>query len=255
MIKIASWNVNSIKARLEHVLTWLREHDPDVLCMQEIKATDEEFPTLEFKSLGYECVVSGQRTYNGVAILSKQPLRDVGIGFVDDTEGQARRLIEGRFGPVRIINVYVPNGQAVGSEKYAYKLDWLARLATFLRQGPTDDILLCGDFNVAPEPRDVYDPAALENVVLFSQPERDALQRAVDGILQDSFRLLHDEPKQYTWWDYRALAFRRKMGLRIDHVWLGSALAPRCKEAWIDVAPRKLEKPSDHAPIGVALDL
>ncbi len=255
-MKIASWNVNSIKARLSIALDWIDATQPDVLCLQETKTVDDDFPRGGFEERGYQVAVSGQKSYNGVAILSKRPLSDVGIGFVDDTEGQQRRLLDARIDGVRVINVYVPNGESPDSPKFAYKLDWLSRLRTYLDSTahPGEPLVICGDFNIAPEERDVYDPKAVQGQVLFHPLEHEALKRLVDFGLRDSFRLFQPDPGHYSWWDYRMMAFRRKMGLRIDQLWVTEPAANRCIAGWIDPAPRKLEKPSDHAPIGLEMN-
>jgi len=254
-VKIASWNVNSIKARLPQALDWINTVSPDVLCMQEIKVVDADFPRQDFERLGYQVAVSGQKGYNGVAIASRVPLADIGTAFVEDEEEPQRRLIEARCGDTRLINVYVPNGQAVGSPKFAYKLQWLARLRKYLatRYSPQEPLILCGDFNVAPEERDVYDARAFDGQVLFHPEERAALQKMSQWGLLDSFRLHTQEGGHYSWWDYRLLAFRRNLGLRIDHIWLTRPLVARCAASWIDPSPRKLQKPSDHAPVGIDL--
>jgi exodeoxyribonuclease III len=254
-VRIASWNVNSIAMRLQHVVDWLTANPIDILCLQEIKTVDEKFPSDVFANLGYTCAVSGQKTYNGVAILSRHALSDVDIGFVEDTEGAQRRFITATACGLRVINVYVPNGQDPTSPKYTYKLDWLKRLRQWLdaHTSPSDGIVLCGDFNIAPDDRDVYDPSAWRDQILCTQAERDALQTVAGFGLHDSFRLHHPEGGHYSWWDYRMMSYRRKLGLRIDHLWITSSLATRCTASWIDEAPRRLDKPSDHAPVGIDL--
>jgi len=248
-MKIATWNVNSLKARLDAVKTWLTEASPDVVCLQEIKTTDEGFPAELFESLGYNCAVHGQKSYNGVAILSKTPLTDVAVGLpglVDDH----RRVIAGSLGNLRIISVYCPNGQSVGSDKYQYKLRWFAALHGWLKGelARHPRLAIMGDFNVAPEDRDVYDPKAWEGSVLVSEPERAAFRALLDLGLKDSFRLFEQPEKTYSWWDYRVFAFRRNMGLRIDHILLSGDLARSCRSSTIDREPRKRVQPSDHAP-------
>ena len=259
-MKLATWNVNSIRARQERVLAWLGEHEPDVLCMQETKATDalfldEPFVTHELRARGYEAVHHGQKTYNGVAILARQPLGEVARGLDDGVADEQARLIAATCAGVRVISVYVPNGKAVGSDKYAYKLAWMKRLRAYLDRhcSPEQPVVLCGDFNVAPEARDVYDPEALAGDILCSDAERDALQHIVDWGLVDAFRLHHEEPGLYSWWDYRQLAFPKKRGLRIDMVYLSKPLAERCTGAAIDREARKGKGPSDHAPVVVEL--
>jgi exodeoxyribonuclease III len=250
-LKLATWNVNSIAARLPLVTKWLTEAQPDVLCLQEIKCTDDRFPASEFAALGYESTVFGQRTYNGVAILSHTKCRDVQRGFPDDGAEAQARLLAGTVEGMRIVNVYIPNGQAVGTDKYAFKLDWMRRLRAFFdtQYKTSQQVLLCGDFNVAPEDRDVHNPKLWENRALFSKPERAALQEIKDWGFTDAFRLHNDEPKQFSWWDYRGGAFKRNLGLRIDHIWTTKRLAERTTSAAIDKAPRAWERPSDHAPV------
>ncbi|HLH26428.1 MAG TPA: exodeoxyribonuclease III [Chloroflexota bacterium] len=249
-MRIATWNVNSIAARLPAVTAWLLEQQPDVLCLQEIKCVAERFPAAAFAELGYHAAVFGQPTYNGVAILARQPPVEVERGFPGQPDGPAR-LIAAAVGPVRVVDVYVPNGAPLGSDRYSGKLAWLAQLRAYLdaRHTPDELLVLCGDFNVAPEPRDVYDPAALAAQVLFTPPERAALAPVAAWGLVDTFRLHESEPGHYSWWDYRQAAFRRNLGLRIDHVWATPPLAAACTGAWIDRAPRGGERPSDHAPV------
>jgi exodeoxyribonuclease-3 len=249
-VKIATWNVNSVLARLPHVERWLAEEKPDVLCLQEIKCEDSKFPDA-FSELGYTSVVYGQPTYNGVAILSRAPATEVRRGLTGDAPGAQARLIAAKLGGVRIVNVYVPNGSAVGTDKYVFKLEWMARLREFLDQeySPRTPVLICGDFNVAPEERDVHDPALWEGKVLFSAPERDALAHIAAWGFVDAFRLHTEAPGHYTWWDYRAGAFRRNLGLRIDHVYVSRPLAARCTACWVAREPRTWERPSDHAPV------
>jgi exodeoxyribonuclease-3 len=250
-MRIASWNVNSIAARLPHVLGWLAEERPDALCLQEIKTVEARFPAAALAEVGYTAAVYGQPTYNGVAILTREPARDVERGLPGDDATAPARLIAATVRGVRIVNVYVPNGAPLGSERFAFKLAWLARLRAYLADTytPTQPLVLCGDFNVAPEPRDVYDPLTLAASVLFTPAERAALQPIADWGLADTFRLHTAEAGHYSWWDYRAGAFRRNLGLRIDHVWATAPLAAVCTAARIDVAPRRIERPSDHVPV------
>jgi exodeoxyribonuclease-3 len=248
-MKLATWNVNSLKVRLQQLLAWLDAAKPDVVCLQELKLEDAKFPLAEIEAAGYRAVYSGQKTYNGVAILSKAPLHEVsrGIdGFVDDH----KRVIAATIEDIRVVCVYCPNGQAVGSDKYAYKLRWFAGLHAWLRAecAKHPQLVLAGDFNVAPEDRDVHDPKAWEGQVLVSEPEREAWRALVALGLKDSFRLFEQPEKLYSWWDYRMLGFRRNAGLRIDHLLLSAPLAGRCTSSTIDKEPRKLERPSDHAP-------
>ncbi len=250
-MKIATWNVNSIRARQERLFAWLQDRQPDVVCLQELKCQDEIFPSAELKALGYMSACYGQKTYNGVAILARTDVEDVQRGLRDGVEDPQSRLISARVGGVRVISVYVPNGQAVGSPAYEYKLEWFKRLKRYLEfhHKPDEPLVVCGDFNVAPEPRDVHDPAEWENQTLFSIPERDALKDLCGFGLVDTFRRHHDEPGRFSWWDYRMLSFPKNKGLRIDHVFATVPLAEKCTAADIDREARKGKQPSDHAPV------
>jgi exodeoxyribonuclease-3 len=250
-MKIATWNVNSITVRLVQVLEWIRNNRPDILCIQETKCINEKFPIDAFREAGYHAEVFGQQTYNGVAILSLWPIEDVWRGLPNDEASAQRRLIAATINAIRIINVYVPNGSEVGSDKYVFKLDWLGRLRKFFDEhcDAKKEVLLCGDFNVAPEDRDVHDPVLWAGKILCSDAERAALQDIRDFGLVDVFRKFHEEAGHFSWWDYRAGAFRRNAGLRIDHIWTTESLAVRSTSGWIDKIPRALEKPSDHAPV------
>ena len=256
-MKIATWNVNSITARLPLVKQWLEMALPDVLCLQELKCMDEKFPAEELAELGYKSEVFGQRTYNGVAIVSRSGCTDVRRGLPDDEEGAQARLIAATIEGVRVVNVYVPNGQFVGSDKYRFKLEWMQRLRRFFDKEfeKSEQVLLCGDFNVAPEERDVHDPLQWEGHVLFSKHERTALEKIREWGFEDAFRLHHEEGGHYSWWDYRQGSFRRNNGLRIDHIWVSRPLARRCTEVWIDKEPRTWERPSDHTPVIGAFDV
>jgi exodeoxyribonuclease III len=249
-MRLFSWNINSIRARLDRLLAWLEATRPDVLCLQELKCTDEQFPAMELQAAGYTCAWYGQKTYNGVAILARGPLADVQRGLPDGADDQAR-VIAATVDGVRVHSIYAPNGQAVGSAAYEYKLAWYGRLRRYLdEQYQADDALvLCGDFNVAPEPRDVWDPVLWEGNTLFSEPEREALRHLCQFGLVDTFRLHHPEPGRYSWWDYQQLAFPYNHGLRIDHVLATPPLAARCVDAGIDREARKGKRPSDHAPV------
>lgn len=250
-MKIATWNVNSISARLPLVLTWLESKRPDVVCLQETKCVDAKFPADAFAQLGYSIATHGQPTYNGVAIASILPIENVVRGFPDDDEAAQSRAIAATVGGIRILNVYVPNGSEVGSEKFAYKLTWLGRLRAYLDghfQKDTD-VLICGDFNVAPEDRDVHDPKAWVGNVLVSPAERRALARISAWGFKDAFRMHNEKTGLYSWWNYRQMAFTRNAGLRIDHVWVTASLADKCSAAWIDQETRAWERPSDHAPV------
>jgi exodeoxyribonuclease-3 len=249
-MKLATWNVNSLKVRLPQVIDWLQTNQPDMLCLQETKLTDENFPAAEIAAVGYESVFIGQKTYNGVAILSKQKGSDI-ITAIPGFEDEQKRVVAATYGDVRVISVYVPNGDTVESEKYQYKLRWLPALTGWLQQELKDykKLAILGDFNIAPEDRDVYDPQLWQGKVLCSQPERAAFGDLLNLGLADSFRLFEQAEKSYTWWDYRMMAFRLNRGLRIDHILLSDALASVCTSCAIDKAVRKLERPSDHAPV------
>lgn len=248
---IATWNVNSILARMPLVLRWLDDVKPDVVCMQETKCTDDKFPTLVFQERGYQCQLFGQQSYNGVAILSRCECQTTHRGYPGDDETAQSRLITSTVNDIQIVNVYIPNGQAVGSEKYEMKLRWMRRLREFFDQNydATRPVLLCGDFNVAPEERDVHDVRLWQGRIMFSEQERATLQQIKDWGFTDAFRLHNEEGGKFTWWDYRAGAFRRNLGLRIDHVWVTEPLVSRSVRTWIDLEPRTWEKPSDHAPM------
>lgn len=249
-MKIAAWNVNSLKVRLPHLLDWLASQQPDALCLQETKLEDHNFPRAEIEAAGYQVAFSGQKTYNGVALLARSPIEDVVCGNPHYADEQ-KRLIAGTVDGVRVICAYFPNGQAVGSDKYAYKLAWLADLQTWLKEelARYPELALCGDYNIAPEDRDVHDPKKWAGEILCSEPERAAFQGLLDLGLSDSFRRFEQPEKSFSWWDYRMLGFQKNQGLRIDHVLLSQPLAERCTAAGIDRAPRKLERPSDHAPV------
>lgn len=250
MRKIATWNVNSLKVRLAQVLDWLAAEQPDVLALQETKLQDADFPADAIRAAGYEVVYAGQKTYNGVAVLSRLPATDVITGFAGHDDPQ-RRVLGATVGGVRVLDLYVPNGQAVGSDKYAYKLDWLARLAAQLEteRAAHAGLVVLGDFNIAPEDCDVHDPLAWRDQILCSAPERAAFRGLLDAGFCDAFRLFGQPPQSFSWWDYRGGGFRRNLGLRIDHILLSPALAGRCTACRIDTGPRRLERPSDHAPV------
>ena len=249
-MKIASWNVNSLKVRLPQVLQWLESEKPDIIGLQETKLTDELFPRGEIEAAGYRVLFSGQKTYNGVALLSREEATDpiTDLPGLDDPQ---RRVLGATVSGVRFLNLYVPNGQEVGSDKYAYKRAGIGKLQAHVRGqlGTHEHVVIVGDFNIAPEDRDVYDPAGWADSVLFSPPEREAFRRLLDAGLADAFRLFEQEEKIWSWWDYRMGAFRRDMGLRIDHILVSSALAKSCTACRIDRAPRTWERPSDHAPV------
>lgn len=250
-MKVATWNVNSIAVRLPHVLRWIEKEQPDVLCLQETKTIDERFPISDFLNVGYNAVFIGQRTYNGVAILSPHEIIDVQRNFPDDTEESPKRLIAATINGARIVNTYIPNGTELFSDYFKFKLDWLQRLRHFFETNCSkdSDVLLCGDFNVAPDERDVYDVRAWEGKLHFSKPERAALEHVRKWGFVDAFRLFHDDGGNYSWWNYREGAFFKDNGLRIDHVWVSKSLAARCLRCWIDKEPRSWERPSDHTPV------
>jgi exodeoxyribonuclease-3 len=249
-LKLATWNVNSLAVRLPQVLDWLAANQPDVLCLQETKLPDDKFTHAELKAAGYESHWFGQKTYNGVALLSKTPATDVArniFGFEDEQT----RVIAGTVDGVRVIGAYFPNGQAPGSDKFAYKMRWLAALREWIRSELVahPQLALLGDFNIAPDDRDVCDPVAWAGQIHCTPEEREHFQQLLGLGLHDAFRLFEQAPKLYSWWDYRMLAFRRNQGLRIDHILVSEALKPRVSACFIDKLPRKNERPSDHAPV------
>ena len=249
-MKLATWNVNSLKVRLPHVLDWLASEQPDVLCLQETKQEDKAFPYADLEAAGYNAIHNGQKTYNGVAILSKHEAIDVlrDIPGLDDPQ---KRVIAATYGDVRVVCAYIPNGSEVGSEKYAYKLRWLKALHVWLRTELQlhPRLALLGDYNIAPADIDVHDPLAWKDHILCSEPERAAFRELAALGLGDAFRLFEQPEKSFSWWDYRMMGFRRNHGLRIDHILLSKPLASQCTGCRIDKIPRKLERPSDHAPV------
>lgn len=250
-MKIASWNINSIRARVERLTAWLSAHQPDVVCLQELKCADAEFPADAIRGAGYQAVWYGQRTYNGVAILARDLPAEVEKGLNDGVDEPESRVIAATVGGLRIVNVYAPNGQAVGSPAYQGKLLWYDRLRAYLdhRHRPSDALVVTGDFNVAPHPIDVHDPARWEGQTLYSEPERAKLDQLVQFGLHDTFREKHPTEQKFSWWDYRMLAFPKGKGLRIDHLLCTSPLLGRCTAAGIDREARKGKQPSDHAPV------
>lgn len=263
-MKIATWNVNSIRSRLTHLQAWLMDNRVDVLCLQETKVVDTDFPRQALEASGYCCAFSGQKSYNGVAILTRQPLEKVWIGFTPllgpgpaERFDQQKRVIAGTYQGVMVINLYVPNGAAIGSEKYDYKLAWLAQLKQYLTTLQAQshlDLCLCGDFNIALEDRDIYDPKGKATHIMASPVERQALQAILALGLQDVFRHLNPEPGHFSWWDYRTGGFQRNRGWRIDHIYLTPGLLAQAKSCRIDKAPRAWDKPSDHTPVLLELE-
>jgi exodeoxyribonuclease-3 len=255
-MKIASWNVNSLKVRLPQVLQWLEYAKPDVLALQEIKQVNEDFPLAEIEAAGYSAVCSGQKTYNGVALLSRAPLQDAQTD-IDGLDDPQRRILAATVNGVRILNLYVVNGQEVDSEKYHYKLAWLQHVSAYikaqLQRYPR--MVILGDFNIAPDDRDVHDPDAWREKILCSTKERTALQNILALGFNDTFRRFEQEAASFSWWDYRAAAFRRNLGLRIDLVLASSNMAERCRAAGIDKQPRSWERPSDHVPVWAEFDV
>lgn len=263
-MQIATWNVNSIRTRQQQVLDWLADNPVDVLCLQETKVSDGEFPQQPFRDRGYYLYISGQKSYNGVAMVARSPLEEVTLGFAPGV-GEAvagefddqKRVISGVIGDVRVVNLYVPNGASVGSEKYDYKLRWLGvlrqYLAALLEKSP-GELCVCGDFNIAPEDRDIHNPKGKESHVMASPAEREALGNILTLGLRDGFRKFTDETGHYSWWDYRTGGLKGNRGWRIDHHYLTDGLYQRARRCWIDVRPRGLPKPSDHAPVVIELD-
>jgi exodeoxyribonuclease-3 len=254
-MKLATWNVNSLKVRLPHVLEWLAANPVDILCLQETKLTDDKFPIVALEAAGYQVAFTGQKTYNGVAILSKHPMSEI-VKNIPSFEDEQQRVIAATIEGMRVVCAYIPNGQAISSEKYQYKLKWLDGLHDWLAcEGRAhENLALLGDYNIAPEDRDVHDPLAWQDQVLVSEPERAAFRRLLGLGLTDAFRLFEQPEKAFSWWDYRQMAFRRNMGMRIDHILLSPPLAARCTACVIDREPRKREQPSDHTPVVATLE-
>ena len=256
MFKLATWNVNSIRVRLAQVLDWLQAETPDILAIQETKVVDELFPVEEFRQLGYQVTCNGQKTYNGVAIISRAAATRVLTALPAFPDPQ-RRLLYAKFDQLALLNIYVPNGMAVGTDKYAYKLDWLANLQRFVQEqlDSTERLAVVGDFNIAPADADVHSPEEWRDKVLVSEPEREQFFRLIDQGLVDCYRLFEQAADSFSWWDYRASGFERNRGLRIDHILASKSLAARCTACRIDTAPRRLQRPSDHAPVVAEFDL
>lgn len=250
-MKVATWNVNSLRARLELVIDWLAREQPDVLCMQETKVLDSEFPTEEFQRLGYGVVMAGEKSYNGVAIAARGLLRDVRVGLLDASKRDDKRLISAVYKKTQIFCCYVPNGKSLDSPDFEFKLRWLSQLKTTLKtwSNPDSDVVVCGDFNVAREARDVFDIKLFEGQTHFHPREHAAVNEVLAFGLQDAFRLHCQDAQRYSWWDYRAGAFQKNEGLRIDYLFVTNRLAERCERAWMDVAERDKDKPSDHIPV------
>ena len=253
-MKIATWNVNSLTARLQHVLDWLIANPVDVLCLQELKMSDDKFPLEVLKSAGYEAAVFGQKTYNGVAILSLSPVRDVVRnigGFADEHSRVITATLDTPLGEVRVVNGYFVNGQTPGSDKFAYKMRWLDGLREFLRAelAAHPQLVLLGDFNIVLEDRDSFDPVGLAETIHHTTEEREHFKALLKLGLTDAFRLFEQPPKSYSWWDYRMLGYQKNRGLRIDHILVSAPLVPQVKSCVIDRVPRKWEKPSDNAPV------
>lgn len=250
MFKIATWNVNSLRVRLPQVLDWLADNEPDVLALQEIKLSDEKVPADEISKTGYYTAYAGQKTYNGVAVLSKTPITVLARAIPGYADTQ-RRVLAVEFGEICVLDLYVPNGSEVDSEKYAYKLEWFSHLHEYIGQLMRDHrhIIVLGDLNVAPEDRDVHDPQEWQGKVLVSPKERREFARLLEHGMRDCFRLFEQAPELFSWWDYRAAGFRRNRGMRIDHILADIDLARQCTACYIDTAPRKLERPSDHTPV------
>lgn len=254
-MKLATWNVNSLRVRLPHLKDWLATQQPDVVCLQETKTEDVNFPLGEIEAAGYRALYAGQKTYNGVALLARDEATDP-VMAIPGFEDAQKRVLAANVGDTRVICLYVPNGQSVGSDKYYYKLDWLDALIAWLTEELKryPRLAVLGDFNIAPEDRDVHDPAVWAGQVLVSEEERARFRALLALGLKDAFRLFDQPEGSFSWWDYRMAAFRRNLGLRIDHILLSPALAERCSACQIDTAPRRLERPSDHAPVIAQVD-
>ena len=254
-MKLATWNVNSLNVRLPHVLDWLATNKPDVLCLQETKLVEDKFPHEALKEIGYNAAHIGQKTYNGVAILSPHIIKNVLNGIPNYADEQ-KRVISATINDLRIVCAYFPNGQSINCDKYLYKLSWIEALSKWLKieLERYPNLILLGDYNIAPEDRDCHNPAAWIGQVLVSKPERDAFEKLLKLGLHDSFRLFEQEEKSFTWWDYRMMGFRRNFGMRIDHILVSDMLKNICKSVYIDKIPRKAERPSDHTPVILELN-
>jgi exodeoxyribonuclease-3 len=250
-MKIATWNVNSINVRMPQLIDWLYTAEIDVACLQETKTVDEKFPIEPIVEAGYKAEFFGQKSYNGVAILSRHPISDVQKNFLNDDDEAPRRMIAATINGIRIVNTYIPNGTELGTDKFTFKLDWLLRLRRYFDDtcDKNKDVLLCGDFNVAPEETDVWSVPAWEGKLHFTKTERAAIHHVKQWGFVDVFRKMNGDVKEFSWWNYREGAWQRNQGLRIDHIWTSAALADKCQGCWIDKAPRALERPSDHTPV------
>lgn len=256
-MKIATWNVNSINIRMPQLTAWLETAQPDVVCFQETKCVDENFPADALKAAGYESAFMGQKSYNGVAIISKFPITDVQRNFLDDDDDSPKRMIAGTVNGVRIVNTYIPNGTELGTDKFTFKLDWLLRLRRYFDTdcSSENDVLLCGDFNVAMEDLDVWSVPQWEGKLHFTIPERAAMYNVKQWGFVDLFRRLNGSAQEFSWWNYREGAWQRNRGLRIDYIWTSPSLAEKCTSCVIDKSPRSQEKPSDHAPVIAEFDI
>lgn len=259
-MKIATWNINGINSRFQQVLDWCAANEPDVLCLQETKCVDAKFPTKRLRAAGFEHIeFVGEKAYNGVAMMSRFPLEKVNENFPGDAADAPKRLIAATVNGIRIVNVYVPHGTLFGSDKFAFKLEWIARLRKYFEENydVDDEVLLCGDLNVAPHELDVWKPSLWKDKMHFTKPERDAIRELKRWGFVDLFRQLNDDqPDEFTWWDiFRESSFQKNRGLRIDHIWASPPLAGACTDCWIDKTPRALEKPSDHAPVIAEFDI
>ncbi|MDH3492336.1 MAG: exodeoxyribonuclease III [Acidobacteriota bacterium] len=256
-MKLATWNVNSINVRLDHALKWLKATGTEVLCLQETKSVDENFPVKEFERAGYNSSFIGEKSYNGVALISKFEITNVQKNFPDDDIDAPKRLIAADINGIHVVNTYIPNGTKLWSDKFDFKLDWLQRLRRYLddRCDTEKDVLLCGDFNVAPGELDVWDVSKWEGKLHFSKPERAAMFHVMQWGFTDLFRSHHPEAREWSWWDFRTRAFERDQGLRIDHIWTSASLTEKSKDCWVDRDPRGWDRPSDHTPVVAEFDL
>jgi len=254
-LKIATWNVNSLNVRLTHVIDWITEHQPDILCLQETKQVNDKFQHRAFTDIGYHSYHNGQKTYNGVAIISKRKLKDINFDLPDFDDPQ-KRIISGTWSSdsnekIYIVSAYIPNGQSVGSDKFIYKMNWLNKFSEWAKEltKKYDGVILTGDFNIAPEDKDCHDPNTWIGQILVSPEERNFFKNILNIGFHDSYRIINPEKQEYSWWDYRMASFRRNLGMRIDHILVSSKILPSVKHSYIDKEPRKLDRPSDHTPV------